>query len=145
MDLFADKFAREEAEEYPSEDTQRRLAFDKKPLNPAATADINAALAGVLLEFDAQATQHLAIASFECRGDQCLLLAAENGVELEAGEGNVMQARTPVEGLELIRHLVATAWWKSSGLQLGTFGAEYKYGNDNYALYYAYFVPSEKG
>jgi hypothetical protein len=138
IDLFAEKFAGEEAKRYPSEETQRRLAFEKQPLDAVATADANTSLATVLAGFDPQLTQHLAIASFECRGDECLLLAAENGIVYVPGDGNAWVWRAPIDGDELIARLAATPGWKTSGRQFDTFGAQY--GRDGEALLWIYFT-----
>jgi|GEM_PF-3779453 len=103
LDKIADAIARQKATQ--GKDTQWRKRFEEAAGNDAATVAMASQVEQALAALDAGAREHFLVASIECRGSQCEVLAAMNGIVEALDENGEYGTRTPIDPGALARRI----------------------------------------
>jgi hypothetical protein len=103
LDKIADAVARQKATQ--GKDTQWRKRFEEAAGNDAATVAMASQVEQALAALDAGARAHFLVASIECRGNQCEVLAAMNGVVDAPDANGEYGLHAPIDAGDLARRI----------------------------------------
>lgn len=105
MDRIADHVARQKAGPGDFRDALWRKKFEQAPGNDAATIAMASQVEQALSTLDEAARAHVLVGSIECRGSQCEVLAAVNGIVEVRDENGEYGTHAPIDTGDLAKRI----------------------------------------
>jgi len=107
MDRIADHVARQKAGQGDFRDALWRKKFEQAPGNDAATVAMASQVDQALATLDEAARAHVLVGSVECRGSQCEVLCAVNGIVEVRDESGEYGPHAPIDTGDLAKRIAA--------------------------------------